>query len=251
MLVAGREYYVLPLAERPFSPLDALFAPTGLIGQGLGIVGTLMIALGVVSYGARKRVRALARFGKLKDWLHFHIFLCLLGPFLVVLHTTFKFGGLVAIAFWSMVLVVDERRLRPLGLRVDPEDQQRPLPRPRADPRAAAGSLPRAREPARHDDGGGAHAARPRRPPPTCRRRRRAGSARGHAAFGARQAAAAPAQARDLGGDRRGAALRARARDGPAALSAHPLPGRRPRARALADPAGIWRRSGASSSSCG
>jgi len=106
VLVAGREYYMLPLAERPFSPMDTLFAPTGLIGQGLGIVGTLMIALGVVSYGARKRVRALARFGKLKDWLHFHIFLCLLGPFLVVLHTTFKFGGLVAIAFWSMVLVV-------------------------------------------------------------------------------------------------------------------------------------------------
>lgn len=106
VLVAGREYYVLPLPERPFSPLDAQFAPTGLIGQGLGIVGTLMIALGVVSYGARKRIRALARLGKLKDWLHFHIFLCLLGPFLVLLHTTFKFGGLVAIAFWSMVLVV-------------------------------------------------------------------------------------------------------------------------------------------------
>jgi hypothetical protein len=105
-LVAGREYYLLPLDERAFSPLNDEFAPTGLIGQGLGIFGTLMIAFGVISYGARKRIRALARFGKLKDWLHFHIFLCLLGPFLIVLHTTFKFGGLVAIAFWSMVLVV-------------------------------------------------------------------------------------------------------------------------------------------------
>jgi hypothetical protein len=105
-LLAGLDYYVVPLPERPFSPLHAQFAPTGLIGQGLGIVGTLMIALGVVSYGIRKRVRALARWGKLKSWLRFHIFLCLLGPFLVLLHTTFKFGGLVAIAFWSMSLVV-------------------------------------------------------------------------------------------------------------------------------------------------
>jgi len=105
-LLAGVDYYVVPLAERPFSPLHAQFAPTGLIGQGFGIGGTLMITLGVASYGARKRIRALARFGKLKSWLAFHIFLCILGPFLILLHTTFKFGGLVAIAFWSMTLVV-------------------------------------------------------------------------------------------------------------------------------------------------
>lgn len=105
-LLAGLDYYVVPLPERPFSPQHAQFAPTGLIGQGLGIIGTLMIALGVASYGIRKRVRALARWGKLKSWLQFHIFLCLLGPFLVLLHTSFKFGGLVAIAFWSMTLVV-------------------------------------------------------------------------------------------------------------------------------------------------
>jgi hypothetical protein len=65
-----------------------------------------MMVLGVTSYGARKRVRALAKLGKLRDWLHVHILLCLLGPFLVLLHTSFKFGGLVAIAFWSMALVV-------------------------------------------------------------------------------------------------------------------------------------------------
>jgi len=105
-LYAGLDYYALPLSERPFSPLHTEFAPTGLIGQGFGIVGTLMIAVGVISYWLRKRVRFLQRFGKLKNWLSFHIFLCLLGPFLVLLHTTFKFGGLVAIAFWSMTIVV-------------------------------------------------------------------------------------------------------------------------------------------------
>jgi len=41
----------------------------------------------------------------LKYWLEFHIFLCTLGPILVLYHTAFKFGGLVAISFWSMVAV--------------------------------------------------------------------------------------------------------------------------------------------------
>lgn len=105
-LWSGLEYYVTPLQERPFSPLHDLYSPTGLIGHGLGIIGTLMILSGVVMYSLRKRVRMLSKVGSLKNWLHFHIFLCLLGPFLVLLHTTFKFGGIVAIAFWSMTLVV-------------------------------------------------------------------------------------------------------------------------------------------------
>lgn len=103
---SGLAYYLTPVPERPFSPLHDLYAPTGLVGQGFGVVGTAMILLGVVLYSVRKRVRALSRVGTLKGWLHFHIFLCLLGPFLVLLHTTFRFGGLVSIAFWSMTLVV-------------------------------------------------------------------------------------------------------------------------------------------------
>jgi len=43
--------------------------------------------------------------GLLKHWLEFHIFLCTLGPVLILFHTSFKFGGLVAISFWSMVAV--------------------------------------------------------------------------------------------------------------------------------------------------
>jgi hypothetical protein len=60
---------------------------------------------GMLSYMARKRFRSLSRLGVLKHWLEFHIFLCTLGPLLVLFHTAFKFGGLVAISFWSMVAV--------------------------------------------------------------------------------------------------------------------------------------------------
>jgi hypothetical protein len=105
-LVAGLDYYLLPLDQRAFSDLAPLFAPTGLVGQGFGIVGATLILIGVAGYSARKRFRFLARFGALKYWLQVHIFLCTLGPFLVLLHTTFKFGGIVSIAFWSMAIVV-------------------------------------------------------------------------------------------------------------------------------------------------
>lgn len=105
-LTYGLEYYLTPLVERPFTPEHELLKPAGLIGQGYGVIGTLFILLGVASYALRKRVVRTNRVGKLKYWLESHIFLCTLGPFLILLHTSFRFGGLVSIAFWSMVIVV-------------------------------------------------------------------------------------------------------------------------------------------------
>ena len=79
--------------------------PSGIVGHGIGIFGSLFMVVGVISYMARKRYRFMSRMGILKYWLEFHIFLCTLGPVLVLFHTAFKFGGLVAVSFWSMVAV--------------------------------------------------------------------------------------------------------------------------------------------------
>lgn len=106
LLAWGFEYYVTPLQARAYSTYHELLKPSGLVGQGYGVIGTLMMVVGVTGYSLRRRVRWLNRFGKLKTWLGVHIFLCTLGPFLIVLHTTFKFGGIVSIAFWSMIAVV-------------------------------------------------------------------------------------------------------------------------------------------------
>jgi hypothetical protein len=65
-----------------------------------------MIVFGVAMYSHRKRWGVLAGFGLIKHVLEFHIFLCLLGPALILYHTAFKFGGIVAVSFWSMVCVV-------------------------------------------------------------------------------------------------------------------------------------------------
>ena len=104
--IKGYSYYATPLEERFYHPDHTHFKPGGIYGHGLGIVGTLLIFIGVTMYIARKRYKFLARFGRLKYWLEFHIFLCSLGPVLVLFHTAFKFGGIVSVAFWSMVAVV-------------------------------------------------------------------------------------------------------------------------------------------------
>jgi hypothetical protein len=105
LIMEGFSYYEIKLEERFFHPDHEALKPSGILGHGYGILGSLMMLVGVGIYMARKRWRRLGRLGYLKHWLEFHIFLCTLGPILVLFHTAFKFGGLVAISFWSMVAV--------------------------------------------------------------------------------------------------------------------------------------------------
>ncbi len=102
---SGFSYYNTNLEERFFHADHVSLKPSGLLGHGLGIIGSILIIIGVFSYMARKRFRSLMRLGVLKHWLEFHIFLCTIGPVMILFHTAFKFGGLVAISFWSMVAV--------------------------------------------------------------------------------------------------------------------------------------------------
>ena len=103
--VAGWSYYLTPFSQRPFTPEYSSFKPSGTYSHGLGIIGSLLIIVGVSTYSTRKRVRALSNSGRISTWLEVHIFLCLLGPILVLYHTTFKIGGVATISFWTMMSV--------------------------------------------------------------------------------------------------------------------------------------------------
>lgn len=105
LLNKGLSFYKVSLEDRFFHPDYKLLKPSGSWGHGLGIIGSFLMITGVLIYMARKRMRSLSRLGILKHWLEFHIFLCTLGPLLVLFHTSFKFGGIVAVSFWSMVAV--------------------------------------------------------------------------------------------------------------------------------------------------
>lgn len=106
LIYIGWSYYNTALEERFYHPHHDWFKPSGAYGHGLGILGTLMILFGVSIYIARKHYNFMAKYIRLKYLLEFHIFLCTLGPILILFHTAFKFGGIVSIAFWSMVAVV-------------------------------------------------------------------------------------------------------------------------------------------------
>jgi hypothetical protein len=106
LLAWGFSYYLTPLQERAYSPLHDRFKPSGSVGLGYGFIGTAMMIVGVAGYSIRRRTRGLQRLGRLRTWLNVHIFLATMGPFLILLHTSFKFGGIVSIAFWSMTGVV-------------------------------------------------------------------------------------------------------------------------------------------------
>ena len=105
LIYNGTSYYRTGIEERFYHPQHKSLKPSGSLGHGMGITGSLLMITGMVTYMARKRYRIFSRLGMLKHWLEFHIFLCTLGPMLVFFHTALKFGGIVAISFWSMVAV--------------------------------------------------------------------------------------------------------------------------------------------------
>ncbi len=105
LIYRGNTFYKTSIEERFFHPDYKMLKPSGSFGHAYGIFGSALILIGVLLYMFRKRLKAFSRLGILKHWLEFHIFLCTLGPILVLYHTSFKFGGIVAISFWSMVAV--------------------------------------------------------------------------------------------------------------------------------------------------
>jgi hypothetical protein len=61
--------------------------------------------LGTLPYAVRKRWKRLSKAGTMKGWLETHIFFGVVGPVLITLHTSFKFNGLISVAYWLMAIV--------------------------------------------------------------------------------------------------------------------------------------------------
>jgi hypothetical protein len=104
VLAAGVDFYSTPLLERAHHDGYWQWKAGGTVGHRLGVIGSSMMVL-MLLYSVRKRVGALRRLGPLGRWLDVHIYLGVFGPLLVVLHSSFKVQGLVALSFWSMVIV--------------------------------------------------------------------------------------------------------------------------------------------------
>ena len=102
--VYGFDYYTLSSAERPFSDKHHILRPSGEIGIKLGFIGLAMF-LAIFVYPLRKKWLWLSRQGNSKHWLDIHVLLGLTAPFIIALHSAFKFRGFAGMAFWIMVAV--------------------------------------------------------------------------------------------------------------------------------------------------
>lgn len=100
----GWEYYRAPLGSRGYLRQHALLRPSGPVGLALGIAGVAAM-LGTLPYALRKRWRPLQTIGTTRGWLDVHILLGVLGPVIITFHTSFKFNGIISVAYWLMVLV--------------------------------------------------------------------------------------------------------------------------------------------------
>ena len=104
-LVSGFDYYKLSVSDRAFHPAHAQLRPAGSIGIGLGVFATVLFAA-IYIYPFRKKFKILRFMGSTKHILDFHIVIGLAVPFIVALHSAFKFHGLAGMAFWIMMAVV-------------------------------------------------------------------------------------------------------------------------------------------------
>ena len=76
-------------------------------GHTIGIIGFILMLMTETLYSLRKRSRTrVARWGRMSDWLQFHIFTGIVGPYLVLLHSSWKFNGLAGATMLLTVIIV-------------------------------------------------------------------------------------------------------------------------------------------------
>lgn len=76
-----------------------------LFGHGLGIVGFVFMLMTETLYSLRKRSRSV-KWGKMSMWLQLHIFTGLVGPYMVLLHTSWKFNGIAGATTLLTIIIV-------------------------------------------------------------------------------------------------------------------------------------------------
>lgn len=98
LLITGL-YLIVLFTTRAVPPASELF------GHGLGILGFILMLMTETLYSLRKRSRSV-RWGRMSSWLQMHIFMGLVGPYMVLLHTSWKFNGLAGVTTLLTIVIV-------------------------------------------------------------------------------------------------------------------------------------------------
>lgn len=92
-------YSLVLVLTREIPPASELF------GHGIGILGFVFMLMTETLYSLRKRSRSV-RWGRMSTWLQFHIFTGIVGPYMVLLHSSWKFNGLAGVSTLFTVVIV-------------------------------------------------------------------------------------------------------------------------------------------------
>lgn len=98
LLISG-VYGAVMVSTREIPPAYELF------GHAIGIIGFVMMLMTETLYSLRKRSRSV-KWGRLSGWLKTHIFMGLVGPYMVLLHTSWKFNGLAGVTTLLTIIIV-------------------------------------------------------------------------------------------------------------------------------------------------
>jgi hypothetical protein len=92
-------YSLVLVLTRAIPPASELF------GHGIGILGFVFMLMTETLYSLRKRSRSV-RWGRMSTWLQFHIFTGIVGSYMVLLHSSWKFNGLAGVSMLFTVIIV-------------------------------------------------------------------------------------------------------------------------------------------------
>lgn len=104
LALEGWQFYTTSVGARVDHPDFRSLAPGGYMGQGYGVIGTLLILTNLL-YLVRRRVARL-RLGALTTWLDVHVFTGLLGGVFALFHSAFQARSGAALTTLGSLLVV-------------------------------------------------------------------------------------------------------------------------------------------------
>ena len=93
---------VYALAYRQAGTFPAAYS---FIGHGIGVLGFVLMLMAETLYSIRKQMTH-ARWGRVDGWLRFHIVTGIVGPYMVLLHTSMRFRGLAGVLTLLTAVVV-------------------------------------------------------------------------------------------------------------------------------------------------
>ena len=86
--------YNYDVRRRDWGEVHKLLRPSGDLGHGFGIIGTILVYIGLLYHVRKEHKKKLKKFLKVQTWLLIHIATSIIGGMLVIFHSSALFENL-------------------------------------------------------------------------------------------------------------------------------------------------------------